>query len=376
MAGAKGTVKKLPDGVLPTGEALETLATGDFDDYAALRGGAPSQDDDVDTGVLPEDEDGTGSPPGTGDDGGADAGPKAAGDGAPDGELSPAMKKRLERAKRQKEAAREEGAGWRKRAEDAEAALAAARGEGGGDTDASRQAEGDQGAVSDEPLPEDEYTEKYDYPEEADYVSGDDDTDGMTAFLDDVERWESNIPLRGGKAKAGGDGGGGDAPAGQEPPGGGDPPPEVGAQTSAQQEVNTLFSDVREILEEADDVPDDLAQDFFDQLQAGKFVLSLEMLQWMADHDEAATIAAEFVKSPRKANRIVRAPKSKHAQLLNEMAKPVGRQPSGRRDNRGGKTVVKDLNGQRPANPLGDLAKAAEGSYEDWEATRRAADRR
>ena len=101
-----------------------------------------------------------------------------------------------------------------------------------------------------------------------------------------------------------------------------------------------------------------MAGDFFEQLNAGKFMLSPEMLDWMANNDEAAAVAKEFVKAPRKANRIFRTPKSKHAQLLTEMANP-GKTTSVQAKNRGGtKTVVKPLNGRQSAVQSNNLANA------------------
>ena len=164
----------------------------------------PLKDDADETGASPETEDQTAaSPEVEDDDGTADAGTKAAKDKTHEGDLPNGVKKRLERAKRRAEASRLEAAEWRRRAEEAESKAATAGAKQTEDTggDAGAKASTvETDAVSDDPLPPDDYHE--DYPEESDYVKDQADAEGLNAFLEDVDRWEQNIPLKGAAKKA------------------------------------------------------------------------------------------------------------------------------------------------------------------------------
>ena len=378
----KPVVPTVPANAL-TGKQLEELSGKGFADYEAARSGksadkgtqedvSPPDGDDDNTAVQPEKTDDTGASPETEDvaDGTADAGEKAA-DSKTSDDLPKGVKRRLEREKRKTEAARREAAEWRKKAE----ALEANKSDGADGTpkdadqgDNSGEPTDPPAATNDEPMNPDDYD--YDYPEEEDYLSGPDDAEGLAAFLEDVDRWEENIPLKGGKHAASTGGEGGDtksAPAETKPEPKTETNLDVAGEPDEQQVVNQLFDDLFETLED-DDAPEDLAQDFRDQLASRKFTLSREMLEWMADHDEAAKVAEQFVKSPRVANRLFRAPSSKHAKLLDEMVKNGGNSAKATKDNRSGKAVVGDINGRRPADPKTRLVKA--DTFSDYEKAR------
>lgn len=369
-------------------EQISKIAEGgDFAAFEAARSGRKPAAHRVGAKPNGEGEDHTGDPPETGvtgaspeteeeSDGDLDAGGKA-GDRTTD-DLPKGIKRRLDRAKRGRDAARHEAETWRKRAEAAEAKLAGGEQQDTADSggDPETQTQSAQNAVSDEPLSDEEYS--YDYPEEADYVKGEDDAEGLTAFLEDVERWEQNIPLKGGKhapASGGGDeGGGGEAKPNGEQSQSQQSQSEQGDTTTGDeltpdQAVRQMFADIRETLEESDtDYDGDLSQDFFDQFQSGKFQISYQMLEWLANNDDdAVKVLQEFTTSPRKANRIYRQPSSKHAQLLSELAKggESGKRRTPTTANRDGKTVVDELNGRRPADPQKALSQAKDfGEYE------------
>ena len=356
-----------------TPEAIAKIAeSGTFADFEAARSGRPVEAQTVDG----QPEDPTRAAAETADENGdPDAGENAGNE--PHDDLPKGVKRRLRRAKDKETAARAEAEAWRKRYETLQAEKAGGEQPEGGQQEQQRQPE----EVSDDPLPADEYN--FDYPEESDYVSGPEDAEGLTLFLEDVDRWEASIPLKGGKHRApagqGGDPNAGGRDNGQQAPsqqqdhqaGQGTQLP--ADEPTVEQTVHQLFADLRETLDEAEEEGDEtLAEDFFAQLQAGKFQLSMEMLQWMADHDEAAKVARQFVASPRKANRLFRNPPTKHGSLLNEMVKEGGGRRSRQTDNRDGKTVVRDLNGRRPADPQKALAHVAQhGSFAEYEAMRR-----
>lgn len=368
---------------IPTAEEIsEIAASGSYADFEAARRRRdnPAQmEAEPEPGPGDDTDDPTGASPGTeADDGDPNAGPKD-GDDEP-GTLPKGVKRRLERAKRSRDLARQGEELWRRRYEEAVAGREPGAETPPADDPAAQRPEEE---VEDEPIPADEYD--FDYPEESDYMSGDDDTEGMNAFLEDVERWEANLPLKGGKHAApdgnreqpGSErepGGQQELPSREEPARGG---PTTAEPPSGDDVVAQLFADLRETLEESEAEGDDsLAQDFFDQLGAGKFQLSYEMLEWMADNDEAVQVAREFIKSPRSANRLFRKPAGQHAQLLTQLAQPEpSRRGGGRRrqtDNRDGKTVVSGINGRQPSDPRKVLVNA--GSYEEYEAERRRMD--
>ena len=112
--------------------------------------------------------------------------------------------------------------------------------------------------------------------------------------------------------------------------------------------------------------------------------MSRQMLEWMADHDDAAIVAAGILETPRYANRIFRKPPGQHGKLLTELAQKLkekaskapsgepssepGNEPAGDRE----PATVTPLRGKQPQNTA-DPLKAKD--YQSFEASRRAADR-
>ena len=278
------------------------------------------------------------------------------------GDLPRGVKRRLEREKRRTELARQESEALRARVAELEATPASGK---PAPATAEPAPEATPAVVSDEPLPESEYT--FDYPDEKEYVADDKDADGLASFLEDVERWEKNIPLKGGKSAK--------APASQPAETRTEPAPETPAQ-QPRTAIQLLFQDIQEALEEDDAPSETLAGDFMDQVKANRFHLSEPMVRWMADSEDAAIVADAFVKSPRRANRIFRSPANQQASLLASLATDIKGDgeaaPEGARGTNGsGKatTVVKPLSNRKPANPAKKLAQATD--FKEFEALRR-----
>ena len=288
----------------------------------------------------------------SGEDGGEDAGKKS--DLKKRAELDPWVKRRIDREKQKTE--REKA-----KVKELESRIAALEsGQGKDETNRENQADEPTARtkkeVSDEPIPEDEYD--YDFPEKEDY-------DSEEAWLEDTERWGSYLPLKGGKKAQD------DAPQADAKPTDNKQAP----QNERQNLLNMLFDDVREVLEDEDTAADDLADQFFDQIKDSRFQMSIEMLEWMADHDkESVLVATEFARSSRAANRIFRRPPTQHGQLLDKLAERLSGDNSAETGTRNTvqkkKTpVVKSLRGSRRSRPTDDLL--AEGSsYEDYERAR------
>ena len=156
----------------------------------------------------------------------------------------------------------------------------------------------------DTPIPEEDY--EYDYPEKDDY-------DSEEAWLEDTDRWENNLPLKGGK-KADAKDEKADTVKAEKPKTGPDlkEPDEKAA-------IRMLFDDVRDVIEDSDRIEDDTSDSFFELIERQQIGLTVEMLDWLAENDDADLVAAEFVRAPRVANRIFRRPKRSQPKLLNEL---------------------------------------------------------
>lgn len=343
------------DPSLKTDEPIPMSATP-FADYEAererLAKGAdeePEKEPDKDPDNPPK-EDPKKTPTGAenpGDDGDDDAGEKSAKKRPED--LDPWVQKRLDREKRKTE--RE-----RARADSLEARIAALE---TGKTDPKATDEGKPEskkatAVSDDPIPEEEYD--YDFPEEGDYKS-------EAEWIEDIDRWDRNLALKGGKH----------AKAKTDDTKKADQPPDTGTQNQDEQ-LRVLFEDVRETLEESDDAADDLSEKFFEQLQSNRFAITREMLDWLADNDDAVAVAAEFVRSPRVANRIARRPNSSHGELLDKLAADLkgkaAKKPETdkRKANDNKAPVVSALRASRN-RPVENINKA-DVAFKDYEAQR------
>ena len=225
-------------------------------------------------------------------------------------------------------------------------------------------------------IPEEKYD--FDLPDEADYIKGDDDEEGLTVFLADMERYDGLLPLKGGKYKDG-------VPAEKSEPAADigsataakadsvkpaeDPPT---SQAQADDEIKGMLDDLQEALEESDEEAGEhsnVSVDFFDQFRAVKFRLTPDMLEWLVENDEHAhALATEFVKRPRSANKIARAPESRRGALLKSLANKLADpgDGDGKGTERGGTraAAVEPLrNPRRSANPVKSLVEAS--SYEE-----------
>ena len=345
----------------------DKLVKADFSEYQRLMD-AKMSGESVDSDTPPKKGGETATPPAKGesdtaaspenddDNVGANDGKEGAEDSR--GDLPKGVKRRLERAKRKADRAREEAEEWKRKYE--EATRAAPK--------SSEDTPKQTGADSETPIPEEDYD--FDYPEEADYFQSEQDTAGVNAWMEDVRRWDDNLPLKG-PPKKGAEGTKTDpAPAPKRE--GDDPPPVAEGPANEQERVNQLFDDLREALEE-DGTDDDLAEDFFDMLRSNRVRLSPQMLEWLADSDDSAKIAAGFVKSPRQANRIYRSPPGKHAAMLDSLVKRLGKAgDSG--DGGTNAPVVKKMSGQRTRTAESILTDE-KIDFGQWEKTRAQLDR-
>lgn len=350
------------EGVKPS----ELAAATNFADYEALRVRQSVPEKDESTDVSPDKPDDTTSAASESadDDGEEDAGKKASSEQDRD-DLPKGVKKRLDRAKRQRELARREADEWRRKYEQA---VASSTKPPDDDAGAGKQ---EQQAGADEPVPEGQ-DYNFDYPEESDYMADENDAEGLSAYLEDVDRFENRLPLKGGKhaATQGNDDADPDKGTQRRENRQQDTPPDD-ADARAQHiqgQINQMFSDINETLDDASGDDEDVAQDFMDQVRNQRIKLSMDMLEWMADHDEeTVAVARKFLETPRIANRIFRAAPGRQAQMLTDLAKPKQDTSRGK-DNARGKTVVRDLNASRTTNPSGKLLKA--GSFAEYERLR------
>ena len=275
-------------------------------------------------------------------------------------QLPDGVKKRISRANKQRDRARSDVARLEKENADLKAKLEA------GNTDpkppaAEPPAEPtpEPTAADDKPIPEEEYD--FDFPEEDDYIkaAGGDKTKGIKAFVEDVKRWEDNLPLKGGKYA----GKPAKPAATQEPPKEEEPEPTLidpPKETDPLLEAEALmWADVQETLDDADD--DDfpnLTGDFFSQYENGKFRLSQQMLDYLASNDEDTVILVKkFVQQPKFANRIYRNPVGQHGAKMKKLAASLRKNPSPEEEEPqpsnqgGGVTVVTPLHGRTTPAP-------------------------
>lgn len=287
----------------------------------------------------------------------------------PQDELPEGVKKRLARANRQRDKERERVAALEAEREELRQQLAEAQGSQPGDKPADKPKEEPPpkaAADMDTPIPEDQYD--YDYPDESDYQGkGISEEAALRAFLEDVDRWDRNLPLKGGKYK-GKSPGQQDKPA--DKPAQRKPPESQRSRRQAVNEIDQLFSDLHETLEEGEGATDTLAADFFDAHKGGRFSINEDMLRWLANNDEAVAVAQEFIARPRVANRIFRATKG-HAKLLNELAEKLANPDKGgerrpAKQRRGGKDVPvpSRLRGSSPSASVNPVDTKDFGEYE------------
>ena len=347
---------------------IEAAADGGFSDYEKLRNEQISKADsksavpkaetenvkaekveveeDVET---PDVEDTPTDAESSGNDSDADAGEKS--DGKEATELPQWMQKRLDREKRKTERERKKREDLEKRLEALEKAAATVE-----PKEKEMEAQADDG--DEEPMSDEDYD--YDFPERGDYKS-------EQEWLDDTDRWERNIPLKGGKSAK--------KPERKAAPEKKAPAPQANTQLPENNIVNLLFEDVRDIIDESDNVDENLGNDFFEMLEKRRFGLSMKMLDWMADNDEADIVAAEFVRSPRVANRIFKRPEGSHAKLLKELVSKLKgkdasqkREPEKKVDSKDETPVLSALRAGRTSLTNGNIADSV--SFREYESLR------
>ena len=295
-------------------------------------------------------------------------------------QLSKGVRRRLERAKRQTERERGYNAELQQRIktlEDQAAKSSETKEEELPEKPEAKSTE--QKLDPDKPIAEADYD--FDYPEESDYLEGADDQEAAAkVFLEDVRRWEKNLPLQGGKyseakEKSKAD----DTKA--ETKKREDQKPKDSQREQRQREkesaerVEFLFQDLQDAIEDGSESKT-LFDDFQDQFEDRKFRLSFAMLEWMADNDDAALVAEAIVKSNRVANRIFRKNASEHKKLLTDLAERLkkgsdtkGEKSEEEKLSETGKNIAKitPLRGRR-TSVTSDPVKAK--NFEDYESAR------
>lgn len=234
-----------------------------------------------------------GTDPESGDD--VDDGHGEEPDAEQEEELPPWMKKRLERANKQRDKVEQR---YKKQLAELESKVKQLE---GGNAKPKRRA----AANRDKPIPISEYD--YDYPVKGDYKG---DTD---AYFKDLQRWEDNLPLLGGKYK--------DQQEPEETQEEDEEENEGESQEAVQNAVDSMFSDLEQVLDESEYTDDGVHEGFFNNFYNKRFNVSPTTLEWLADHEaETVLVARAFGESPREANRIFRKPESKQATALYELA--------------------------------------------------------
>ena len=246
----------------------------------------------------PPDKEADPGEPGEADDGDGEAGEP----GADDDATSRAVKKRLQRERRKTERILSE-----KESEIAELKKQLQQRQAGGEGDADK-----------EPAPRRPAERKY--PQLVDY-------DDVDVWVEDIRRYNSGEAMvgPGGKAEgadakdagAEGEDEGADKAATETPP----------LELKQRQRLQSYFADLREILDESDQVSDDEMDDFDARLKDEKIPLSEPMLEWLADNDNSPLIVKTFLERPRESRRIFRlgtaqAQKAALTKLANNAASP------------------------------------------------------
>ena len=211
----------------------------------------------------------------------------------------------------------------------------------------------------------------FDYPVEDDYKDAKGQVD-EEAYLLDVKNWHEEKPLVGGKSAKSKQQA---KPQQQKQESQGDTPAEHFA---------LVLSSLEEAFDEAKDAPKNLFDDFLSQAKRGSAKISMNMLDWMADHEpEAILLATEFVERPRRASNIFRKPASQHGTLLSELAKELksktkAKQEPPLEDGTKEQTAanVDRIKGRRQPDPDKTFRKAqASSNYRDFATARSASER-
>ena len=225
----------------------------------------------------PPDKEADPGEPGEADDGDGEAGDEP---GADDDTTSRAVKKRLQRERRKTERILSE-----KESEIAELKKQLQQ----------RQTDGEKEPETD-PAPKTAAERKY--PQLVDY-------DDVDVWVEDIRRYNAGEEMVGPRGKAeGADAKDADAEAKEpEEKTAGEAP---SMELKQQQRLQSYFADLREILDESDQVSDDEMDDFDARLKDEKIPLSEPMLEWLADNDNSPLIVKTFLERPRESRRIFR----------------------------------------------------------------------
>ena len=243
-------------------------------------------------------------------------------EGGASDELPDGVKRRLTRQQRALKLEREAR-------EKAERELQELKQKGGASEDDQEDQSGDADAAHpDKPFEdEDEYLAKYPFPEEDEYLKDAKDKDkAMDEYLADIDRWEKNLPLRGGrfatgKAKKPAEKSTTREPKSEEP------------ALGEREKVQMWGQNLSEMVDESDDVDENLYDDFTAMHTEGKFPLSFVMLEWLAENDsdeDAIRVMKAFVDTPRKARQIFAKPARQQAELLGKLAQNLKSKPKGK----------------------------------------------
>ena len=148
------------------------------------------------------------------------------------------------------------------------------------------------------------------YPAREDYESD-------KAWLDDIQNWEENKPLT--KPTK-------EPPAAAPTPAPTDKPPPP-QQNAVQQAYRERLADLEEAMDDWEQAPDGLADNFFEMLQAGKIKMPPSMLDFMSSDDRGAKLAAAFIEAPRQSRRIARMPQAAQVKAMENLLADSGKPP-------------------------------------------------
>ena len=145
-----------------------------------------------------------------------------------------------------------------------------------------------------------------------------DDYESEQAWLDDTDDWyEGKKPSRAKQAAAASEAAPTSTPDSKRRP-----------QDDPVQPYRERFDDVEEAIDEWDEAPDNLLEDFRSGLAQERIKLSPTMLEFMSDSDDGARIVAKLVEAPRESRRIWRKPPSKQVEELKRLLSGTGGKPA------------------------------------------------
>ena len=235
-------------------------------------GDDPGQEPETDE---PPDKEADPGEPGEADDGDGEAGDEP---GADDDTTSRAVKKRLQRERRKTE----------RILSDKEKVIAELK------EQLLKQRTQDAGDKDTKPAPQKSAERKY--PQLVEYSNVD-------AWMEDLRRYNAGEAMLGPGGKAEG----ADAKdAGAADEGEKAPDKEPSLELGQQQRLQSYFADLRETLDESDEVSDEDMDDFDARMKDSKIPLSEPMLEWLADNDNSPLIVKTFLEKPRESRRIFR----------------------------------------------------------------------